>query len=148
MKVKNNLEKFKWVVLTTGLVIMFSLFFSFIKGWLVIDVGNANSVNQRIQVNPWHLFVPLLIAPVIEEWLFRKKLTNFLKKRISKKGAILFANGVFAIAHFDWFFFPYFVNGCLYAMSYEKTKDLKVPILTHILFNSFVFILTSGVFKF
>lgn len=142
MKTKNSLEKFKWVVLTAGLVIMSSLFFSFIKEWLLIDGGNADSVNQRVQVNPWHLLVPLLIAPVIEEWLFRKKLTNFLKKRISNKGAILFANGVFAMAHFDWFFFPYFVNGCLYAWSYEKTKDLKVPSMAHIFYNAFVFMLT------
>ncbi|HFU7090075.1 TPA: lysostaphin resistance A-like protein [Bacillus cereus] len=143
MKVKRTLEKLKWIVLTTGLVIMSSLFFSFIKGWLLIDVGNADSVNQRVQVNPWHLIVPLLIAPIIEEWLFRKKLTNFFKRSVSNKEAILFANGVFAITHFDWFFFPYFVNGCLYAISYEKTKDLKVSILAHILYNSFVFWVTS-----
>jgi len=120
-----------------------SLFFSLLKGWLLIDVGNVDSVNQRIQVNLLHVFVPLLVAPIIEEWLFRKKLTNLLKKSVSNKEAILFANGVFAIAHFDWFFFSYFVNGCLYAMSYEKTKDLKVPILAHVSYNSFVFLVTS-----
>ncbi|PFR33454.1 CPBP family intramembrane metalloprotease, partial [Bacillus cereus] len=75
----------------------------------------------------------------IEEWLFRKKLTNFFKKSVSNKEAILFANGLFAILHFDWFFLPYFVNGCLYAMSYEKTRDLQVPIMVHVLYNSFVF---------
>lgn len=139
MKAKCNLEKLKWIVLTAGLVIVSSLFFSLLKGWLFIDVGNADSVNQRIQVNPLHIFVPLLIAPVIEEWLFRKKLANFFRKSVGNKEAILFANGVFAIAHFDWFFFPYFVNGCLYAVGYEKTRDLKVPIIAHILYNSFVF---------
>ncbi|MEJ9263248.1 CPBP family intramembrane metalloprotease, partial [Bacillus thuringiensis] len=40
-------------------------------------------------------------------------------------------------------FFPYFVNGCLYAWSYEKTKDLKVPMLAHISYNAFVFLATS-----
>ncbi|PGZ57850.1 CPBP family intramembrane metalloprotease [Bacillus cereus] len=142
MKAKCTLAKLKWIVLTTGLVIVSSLFFSLLKGWLLIDVGNAESVNQRIQVNPWHLVVPLLIAPIIEEWLFRKRLTNFFRKSVSNREAILFANGVFAIAHFDWFFVPYFVNGCLYAISYEKTKDLKVPILAHVLYNLFVFIIT------
>ncbi|PGZ34564.1 CPBP family intramembrane metalloprotease [Bacillus anthracis] len=147
MKAKCTLDKLKWIVLTTGLVIVSSLVFSFIKGLLLIDVGNTESVNQSIQVNPWYLFVPLLIAPIIEEWLFRKKLTNFFRKSVSNKEAILFANGVFAILHFDWFFFPYFVNGCLYALSYEKTKDLKVPILAHVSYNSFVFLATGFLAK-
>jgi len=145
LKTKRNFEKLKWIVLTTGLVIVSSLFFSLLKGWLLIDVGNVDSVNQRIQVNLLHVFVPLLVAPIIEEWLFRKKLTNFFRKSVSNREAILFANGVFAFAHFDWFFFLYFVNGCLYTISYEKTKDLKVPIMAHSLYNFFVFILTSGI---
>ena len=142
MNVKRVVEKGKWVLTTTGLAIMSSLFFSFIKGLLLIDVGNAESVNQRIRGNPQHFFIPMLIAPIIEEWLFRKKLTNLFKKSANKGEAILFANGVFAIAHFDWFIFPYFVNGCLYAVGHEKTRDLKVPIMAHILYNSFVFIFT------
>ncbi|MDA2615476.1 CPBP family intramembrane metalloprotease, partial [Bacillus cereus] len=84
--------------------------------------------------------------PVIEEFLFRKILPLGLEKlleRINRTTAIIIANGIFAAVHFDWFFFPYFVNGCLYAWSYEKTKDLKVPMLAHISYNSFVFLATS-----
>ncbi|WP_284997388.1 CPBP family intramembrane glutamic endopeptidase, partial [Bacillus cereus] len=62
-----------------------------------------------------------------------------LFERINRTTAILIANGIFAAVHFDWFFFPYFVNGYLYAWSYEKTRDIKVPIAAHVLFNSFVF---------
>ncbi|EEL70759.1 CPBP family glutamic-type intramembrane protease [Bacillus mycoides] len=37
----------------------------------------------------------------------------------------------------------YFVNGCLYAWSYEKARDIKVPIVAHVTFNSFVFLATN-----
>ncbi|OPE88348.1 CPBP family intramembrane glutamic endopeptidase, partial [Bacillus anthracis] len=88
----------------------------------------------------------LLIAPVIEECIFRKFLPlgiGTLFERINRTTAIIIANGIFAAVHFDWFFFPYFVNGCLYAWSYEKTRDIKVPIVAHVTFNSFVFLATS-----
>lgn len=103
-------------------------------------------MNAKVELNIFYLIVPLLIAPVIEEWMFRKILPLGIEKLfepINRKTAILIANGIFAAVHFDWFFFPYFVNGCLYAWIYEKTRDIKVPIVAHISFNSFVFLATS-----
>ncbi|MGE7869330.1 CPBP family intramembrane glutamic endopeptidase [Bacillus paramycoides] len=143
VKTNGIFQKVKWIVLVAGLAVLSSLFFSYIKELLSIGVGNAAATNQRIEVNPLHVLVPLLIAPIVEEWIFRKKLTNLFNKRLNRLEAILFANGVFAFVHLDWFFFPYFVNGCLYAWSYEKTKSLKVPMFAHILYNLFVFLVTS-----
>lgn len=120
--------------------------FSYIKGYFGIDTGNAEEVNEKVELNIFYLIVPLLIAPVIEEWISRKILPLGIEKlfeRINRTTAIVIANGIFAAVHFDWFFFPYFVNGCLYAWSYEKTGDIKVPIVAHISFNSFVFLATS-----
>lgn len=126
-----------------GLAIVSSLFFSYIKELLWVSADTTASINQKIQVNPLRLLSPLLIAPIIEEWIFRKKLPILFRKKVTKREAIFFSNLLFAVVHLDWFFFPYFVNGCLYAVSYEKTKDLKVPIMAHILYNLFVFIVTS-----
>ncbi|PGP19211.1 CPBP family intramembrane metalloprotease [Bacillus cereus] len=146
MNVKRVVEKGKWVIMTTGLAIVSSLLFSYIKGYFGIDTGNAEQVNTKVEMNIFYLIVPLLIAPVIEEWIFRKILPFGIEKlfeRINRTTAIVIANGIFAAVHFDWFFFPYFINGCLYAWSYEKTGDIKVPIVAHISFNSFVFLATS-----
>lgn len=146
MNVKRVVEKGKWVLMTTGLAIVSSLFFSYIKGYFGIDTGNAEQVNTKVELNIFYLIVPLLIAPVIEEWIFRKILPlgiETLFERINRTTAIIIANGIFAAVHFDWFFFPYFVNGCIYAWSYEKTKDLKVSFLVHILYNSFVYIIMN-----
>ncbi|KMQ09185.1 CPBP family intramembrane glutamic endopeptidase [Bacillus cereus] len=146
MNVKRVVEKGKWVLMTTGLAIVSSLFFSYIKSYFGIDTGNAEQVNAKVELNIFYLIVPLLIAPVIEEWIFRRFLPlgiGTLFERINRTTAIIIANGIFAAVHFDWFFFPYFVNGCLYAWSYEKTRDIKVPIVAHVTFNSFVFLATS-----
>ncbi|MRU02822.1 CPBP family intramembrane metalloprotease [Bacillus anthracis] len=146
MNVKRVVQKGKWVLMTTGLAIVSSLFFFYIKGYFGIDTGNAEQVNAKVELNVFYLIVPLLIAPVIEECIFRKFLPlgiGTLFERINRTTAIIIANGIFAAVHFDWFFFPYFVNGCLYAWSYEKTRDIKVPIVAHVTFNSFVFLATS-----
>ncbi|PEL87081.1 CPBP family intramembrane glutamic endopeptidase [Bacillus wiedmannii] len=146
MNVKRVVEKGKWVLMTTGLAIVSSLLFSYIKGYCGIDTGNAEQVNTKVEMNIFYLIVPLLIAPVIEEWIFRKILPFGIEKLfepINRTTAIIIANGIFAAVHFDWFFFPYFINGCLYAWSYEKTRDIKVPIVAHVTFNSFVFLATS-----
>lgn len=146
MNMKAVLQKSKWVLIATVLAILSSLLFSYIKASLSIGTGNVANVNQKIEINLFYVLIPVLVAPVIEEFLFRKILPLGLEKlldRINRTIAIIIANGIFAAVHFDWFFFPYFVNGCLYAWSYEMTKDLKVPMLAHISYNAFVFLATS-----
>lgn len=146
MSINRVFEKEKWVLIATGLAILSSLLFSYIKASLSIGTGNVENVNQKIEMNFLYLLIPVLVAPVIEEFIFRKILPLGLEKlleQINRTTAIVLANGIFAAVHFDWFFFPYFVNGCLYAWSYEKTKDLKVPMLAHISYNLFVFLATS-----
>ncbi|WP_142342361.1 CPBP family intramembrane glutamic endopeptidase [Bacillus toyonensis] len=143
MNMKFVLQKGKWALIATGLAILSSLLFSYIKASLSIRTGNVANVNQKIEINLLYVLIPVLVVPVIEEFLFRKILPLGLEKlleRINRTTAIIIANGIFAAVHFDWFFFPYFVNGCLYAWCYEKTKDLKVPMLAHISYNLFVYL--------
>ncbi|PEF45133.1 CPBP family intramembrane metalloprotease [Bacillus cereus] len=150
MNMKAVLQKGKWVVILAGLAILSSFLLSYLKEILSIGTGNAANVNQKVELNLLYLVVPLLIAPIIEEWIFRKLLPMGLGKlfgRINRTTAVIIANAIFAAMHFDWFFFPYFVNGCLYSLSYEKSRDLRVPILAHILYNSFVFLITSFLVK-
>ncbi|KXY30168.1 protease [Bacillus cereus] len=146
MNLQVMLQKIKWVLIATVLAILSSMLFSYIKASLSIGTGNVANVNQKIEINLFYVLIPVLVAPVIEEFLFRKILPLGLEElleQINRTTAIIIANGIFAAVHFDWFFFPYFVNGCLYAWSYEKTKDLKVPMLAHISYNAFVFLATS-----
>ncbi|SEG78792.1 CPBP family intramembrane glutamic endopeptidase [Bacillus sp. ok061] len=146
MNLQVMLQKIKWALIATVLAILSSMLFSYIKASLSIGTGNVANVNQKIEINLFYVLIPVLVAPVIEEFLFRKILPLGLEKlldQINRTTAIIIANGIFAAVHFDWFFFPYFVNGCLYAWSYETTKDLKVPMLAHISYNAFVFLATS-----
>ncbi|WP_257144623.1 CPBP family intramembrane glutamic endopeptidase [Bacillus toyonensis] len=119
----------------------FVLFRSFVYGKISLSVI-PNTCISSFQ----YRHDSILIASVIEEGIFRKILPFGIEKlfeSINRTTAVFIANGIFAAVHFDWFFFPYFINGCLYAWSYEKTRDIKVPIVAHIPFSSFVFLATS-----
>ncbi|OPE88255.1 CPBP family intramembrane metalloprotease, partial [Bacillus anthracis] len=97
MNVKRVVQKGKWVLMTTGLAIVSSLFFFYIKGYFGIDTGNAEQVNAKVELNIFYLIVPLLIAPVIEECIFRKFLPlgiGTLFERINRTTAIIIANGI------------------------------------------------------
>jgi len=142
LRIKSNIHKAGWGLLIACLAILSGLFFAWLKSLLGADTGNAESINQQVNINLAYLLMPLLISPVIEEWIFRKSLPGLLQRKLPKPAAIILSNILFAILHGDWFIFPYFVNGCLYAYSYERTGDLRVPVFSHVLYNAFVFATT------
>lgn len=143
MIVVRNIKKIKWLLIILVVVILSSIFFAYIRDWLDISSGSTESINQSVKMNPLLLVFIILINPVLEEWIFRGKLPILFQRLFPKVEALVLANLVFAIVHCDRFFFPYFVNGCLYSLGYEKTKDLKVPIFAHIFYNLFVFLVSS-----
>ncbi len=89
------------------------------------------------------LFSTLVFAPLVEEYLFRGLLQNFLKSYISVSKAILVSSFIFALFHFA----PgqkaanLTIVSCLFIFSlvlgflYEKYKTLWAPIVLHATFN-------------
>jgi len=68
------------------------LFFAWLKSILGADTGDAERINQQVNVNLVYLLMPLLISPVIEEWIFRKSLPGLLREKLPKPAAIILAN--------------------------------------------------------
>ncbi|WP_408068419.1 CPBP family intramembrane glutamic endopeptidase [Virgibacillus halodenitrificans] len=101
-----------------------------------------NNINAAIDGKLLWIVFPLLISPIIEELVFRKWIPNAFQESIGRKGSILFSNILFAFFHFDLYFLPYLFNGLIYSYFYDKTKDIKVPIVIHIIYNFIVFLLT------
>ncbi len=86
------------------------------------------NVNQKIEINLFYVLIPVLVAPVIEEFLFRKILPIGLEKlldRINRTTAIIIANGIFAAVHFDWFFLPLLCKWLFICMELRKDKRLE-----------------------
>lgn len=86
----------------------------------------------------------LVMAPLVEEFLFRGILQTFLKKRMGAKGAILLSAFFFALFHFSAsqglgnvsLVLALFVLGGYLGFLYERQGSLWAPIGLHMSFNA------------
>jgi len=78
----------------------------------------------------------LVVAPLVEEPVFRGVLYPSLASRTPRWAAILLSAALFAAAHLLWswkLFLPWtqFLGGLIFAWAYERTRSLVFPALLH-----------------
>lgn len=133
------------VIATSFIVIINKILLPFFQ-----TTGNAN-VKAELGVlhNTPVLFMiyALLVAPVIEELLFRGYLISVLFSNISHPNMLIsHANylgmvcsaAIFGVLHISTapvYFFSKFILGILLGIVYEKTKNIKASIIVHLLNN-------------
>lgn len=104
---------------------------------------------EKASSNPIHFFLAIIcivvFAPLIEEFLFRGVLQNFLKKYFNMKIAIFLTSIPFAFLHFSikqklsniTIIFSLFTLSLILGLLYEKQRSLFTPIILHATFNAF-----------
>lgn len=92
------------------------------------------------------LVVACVLAPLCEELLFRGGIYRFCRQRLGRSSALLISGVLFGAVHANWAsFVPLALLGGILALAYEATGDIRVPIVTHGLFNlNTVLIVLSG----
>lgn len=81
-------------------------------------------------------FVAIVLAPLTEEIVFRAGLFRFARGRLPRWLAVAGPAALFAALHVNLAsFLPLFVLGVLFALAYEHTGRLIVPVVAHSLFN-------------
>jgi membrane protease YdiL (CAAX protease family) len=79
-----------------------------------------------------------IVAPVIEEFIFRGIILDGLLKRYSPTFAILMSSLLFAFVHLNpWQFISAMNIGILSGWLYYRTRNLWLPIFVHVVNNSF-----------
>ncbi len=82
------------------------------------------------------IVLALVVAPVSEELLFRAGLFRYLRTRVPRWLAFTLSAGIFAALHANWTsFLPLFILGVIFAVAYERTGRIAVPMIAHALFN-------------
>lgn len=135
-----------WLI---GLAIMFvsNLFLV-----LILRAGgsnNENAVQDLIKVCPIAMvFYSCLVAPFVEEIVFRKALKDVIKnKGIFIIASFLFFGGAHVLSMAKNFvdllyIIPYGALGATFAIAYYKTDTVFTSILFHIIHNSSLFFLS------
>ncbi|MBT2217783.1 CPBP family intramembrane metalloprotease [Virgibacillus dakarensis] len=111
---------------------------------LGITAGSENTqmIMEISRATPLFIIIPALIAPILEEVIFRKIIFGELYKRMNFFFAALLSAFIFAIIHGEpEHILIYGSMGFVFAFVYVKTKRIIVPILVHMSLNSIVVIL-------
>jgi len=101
--------------------------------------------------NPWAILgltsLAVVIAPLAEEIVFRAGMFRYLRTRCPDWLAYTLPAAIFALLHGNLVAFgPLFVLGVVFAIAYERTGRIAVPIIAHGLFNlNTVVLLLAGV---
>lgn len=115
-----------------------SLIGQFINGILSDTTGKASNANLDVLfVNSFALtaIFSVIIAPIIEEVVFRKILIDKLHTH-SQKYAMIISGLSFGLMHgnLEQFFYTFFL-GLLFAFVYIKTGKIKYTIILHFILN-------------
>ena len=81
------------------------------------------------------LFTVVILAPLVEELVFRKQLLDRCAQ-YGEKTAMVFSALTFALFHMNLFqFFYAFGMGLIFAYVYLRTRRLRYPVLMHMIIN-------------
>jgi membrane protease YdiL (CAAX protease family) len=106
---------------------------------LGITQGSQNTADiMNITITaPLFMIIPMVIAPILEEIIFRKIIFGALYKRFNFFVAALLSAFVFGIIHGEpQHILIYAGMGFVFAFLYVKTKRIIVPIIVHMAMNS------------
>lgn len=82
--------------------------------------------------NIWGLTAIIILAPILEEYLFRGVMLDGLLKRISPIKAILISSALFGLVHLNpWQFISAMMIGIFAGWIYYKTRSLSLAIIIH-----------------
>lgn len=113
----------------------------------------AISQNPPLYVTILLTVSAVVLAPLVEEMLFRGLLQSFLTTLLSsssrspvtgKWSAIFITAGIFAMFHGNWQHWPaLFVLASCLGYIYERRNSLLIPILIHAMFNGFMITMST-----
>ncbi|MFC9449679.1 CPBP family intramembrane glutamic endopeptidase [Bacillus cereus] len=103
---------------------------------------NTSSNIGSVAISPLALISIVILAPLVEELVFRYAAINILSCKFNKIGCILVSSLFFSIMHFDFpFVFGYFLIGLVLAAIYVRTNRLLVSFVVHSSMNLIVVML-------
>jgi membrane protease YdiL (CAAX protease family) len=106
------------------------------------SVNTSSNIESVASISPLALLSIVILAPLVEELVFRYATINILSRKFNKIVCILVSALFFSIMHFDFpFVFGYFLIGLVLAAIYVRTNRLLVSFVVHATMNLIIVIL-------
>lgn len=106
---------------------------------LNIESGSENTaiIMEIARQTPLFIIIPAIIAPIIEELIFRKIIFGTFYKRMNFFVAAIASSLIFGIIHMELeHLLIYTSMGFVFAYIYVRTKRIIVPIIVHMALNT------------
>jgi membrane protease YdiL (CAAX protease family) len=137
---------------------LLGIFLTYVVVWVVASLKGGASQEESVQetVEAFRKtsdggfrvlmgFMAIVIAPVTEELIFRGFVYGVTKRFTDRWFATIFSAVMFSIVHFHVGTAPeLFVLGVGFALAYEQTGCLLVPVFMHMFFNAFNIVLMTA----
>lgn len=128
-----------WGIIGFGLALSGQIIAQLIELYIFkIPIGSENT-NYLLEIfNNYPHFILLIsiLAPISEEFIFRKVVYGNISSHFSSVIATLLSGLAFALIHFDGHILLYFTMASIFAFVYQKAGSIWAPILSHILMNT------------
>lgn len=113
--------------------------------WLVpVSAWEQQAFEQMASATPGAIVMVCLLAPVLEEMLFRGIILRSFLQRYSRGVAIVHSAGLFGLAHWNLYQFVGAMSlGLLAGWLYERTRSLWPCIALHAGYNTCAIVLTQ-----
>lgn len=126
-----------WALLLMCFPVMYvgNIVGTFLAG--LLSGGTAQNVVETyvFEGGLFNLFTAVVLAPLVEEFIFRKQLLDRCAQ-YGEKTAMVFSALTFALFHMNLFqFFYAFGMGLIFAYVYLRTRRLRYPVLMHMIIN-------------
>ncbi|SDC12825.1 hypothetical protein SAMN05421734_104205 [Pelagirhabdus alkalitolerans] len=107
---------------------------------------NTAQIMEIARAFPIFIIIIAVIGPILEEIIFRKIIFGELYKRTNFFIAGTISGIVFALIHFDFtHLLVYFAMSFVFAFVYVQSKRIIVPIMAHVLMNTFVVVVQLSI---
>ncbi|OWT47643.1 CPBP family intramembrane glutamic endopeptidase [Bacillus sp. K2I17] len=142
LSIKLSRSSFVWILVGIILVFLGQIIGSMLdKSIFQLTNQSANTSNTvaAAAISPIALISIVLLAPLVEEFVFRYAAINILTQKFKQTWSILISSLLFSIMHFDFpFIFGYFLIGLVLALVYVRTNRLLVSFVVHASMNLIV----------
>ncbi|WP_414839620.1 lysostaphin resistance A-like protein [Carnobacterium sp. TMP28] len=108
---------------------------------LTMESANTQNLLATINKYPYYLIIVSIMAPIMEEFVFRKVIFGFFYDLTGVVGAAVISSLLFAFIHADSHILLYSSMGFVFSYLYVKTKNIAAPIIAHVLMNTSVVLL-------
>ncbi len=105
---------------------------------LPVDSANTQNILLIVSKYPFYLIIVSIMAPIMEEFIFRKVIFGFFYDLTGGVGAAVISSLLFAFMHQDSHILLYSSMGFVFSYLYIKTKNIATPIIAHVLMNTAV----------